>query len=297
MSRKTEIQVGLTVLVAVAVLLWGIAWLSTLAKSNIQRVWIVRFSTVGGLSVGNEAQVNGVRKGVVKSLRLTGDEVIAEVALSKDVHLTHGSRVAIRSVSMMGDKVVAVDYLRGGEAWSPRDTIPGVYEKGLPEVLADVGHATGAIATIATQLDSLAAAMNQRGGLAATVANFQRTSKELELAVAENRAALHTTMANFSATSTTAKELLVDRQAQLRSSLDHFATAAENLDRLSGRLDSLRASLQSASSKLDRGDGTLGKLVNDERLYGELTASVRELRALLLDIKANPRKYLKFSVF
>ena len=297
MSRKTEIQVGLTVLVGVAVLLWGIAWLSTLAKVNIQRVWLVRFPTAGGLAVGNEAQVNGVRKGVVKSLRLSGDDVIAEIALSKDVELTRASRVVIRSVSMMGDKVVAVDYVREGGPWTPRDTIPGVYEKGLPEVLADVGHATGSIATIASQLDSLAAALNRRGGLAATVENFRRTSRELEEAVAENRVAFRTTMANFSATSTTAKALVVDRQAELKTSLDHFASAAENLDRLSARLDSLRATLQSASSKLDRGEGTLGRLVQDDRLYKDLEASARDLRALIADLKANPRKYFRVSVF
>jgi phospholipid/cholesterol/gamma-HCH transport system substrate-binding protein len=297
MSRKTEIQVGVTVLVAIAVLLWGIAWLSTLAKANIQRVWHVRFDQAGGLAEGNEADVNGVRMGVVKALRLAGDHVIVDLALARDVELTRDSRVVIRSVSMMGDKVVGVDYRHTGAPWNPRDTIPGVYEKGLPEVMADVGRATGSVTIIASQLDSLASAMYRNGGLVAAVDNFLRTSRDLSLAVAENRAALRTMVANFSATSSSAKELVVDHQAQLAASLDHFAAAAEKLDRLSGRLDSLRAALQSTVSKVDRGDGTLGKLVNDQRLYTDLSASVRDLRALLADVKANPRKYFKFSVF
>jgi len=297
MSRKTEIQVGVTVLVAIAVLLWGIAWMSTLAKAHAQRVWHVRFPQAGGLAEGNEAHVNGVRKGVVKSLRLEGDHVVADLALSKDVVLTRDSRVVIRSVSMMGDKVIAVDYRATGAPYSGRDTIPGVYEKGLPEVMSDVGQATGAISTIAVQLDSLAAAMNRGGGLGATVESFRRTSRELEQAVSENRAALRTTMDNFSAASTTAKSLFVDREARWQGALDHLATGAENLDRLSGRLDSLRASLQQTAGRLDRGEGTLGRLVQDERLYTELSASVRDLRALIRDIQARPRKYFKFSVF
>ena len=143
MSRKTEIQVGATVLVALAILLWGIAWLSTLAKAHVQRTWHVSFPQGGGLAEGNEAQVNGVRKGVVTSLRLVGDHVIVDLALARDVMLTRDSRVVIRSVSMLGDKVIAVDYSGTGEPWSPRDTIPGVYEKGLPEVMADVGPRVG----------------------------------------------------------------------------------------------------------------------------------------------------------
>ena len=297
MSRKTEIQVGVTVLVAIAVLLWGIALLSTLAKAHIQRTWYVRFPQGGGLAEGNAAQVNGVRKGAVKALRLVGDHVVVELALSRDIELTHDSRVVIRSVSMMGDKVIAVDYSGTGVPWSSRDTIPGSYEKVLPEVMADVGRASGSVTTIAQQLDSLAVAMNQGGGLAAAVESFRRTSRDLELAVAENRVALRTTMENFSSTSTSAKELIADHQPELQASLDHFVSAAENLDRLSGRLDSLRATLQGAASRLDRGEGTAGKLLKDERLYAELTASVRDLRALLADLKAHPRKYFKFSVF
>jgi phospholipid/cholesterol/gamma-HCH transport system substrate-binding protein len=297
MSRKTEIQVGVTVLVAIAILLWGIAYLSTLAKAHVQRVWHVSFPQGGGLAEGNEAQVNGVRKGVVQSLRLVGDRVVVDLALSKDVELTRASQVVIRSVSMMGDKVIAVDYRGAGEPWSPRDTIPGVYEKGLPEVMADVGQASGSVTTIARQLDSLAVSMNQSGGLAATVESFRRTSRDLELAVAENRAALRSTMANFSATSTSAKELVVDHQASLQAALDHFTSAAGNLDRVSSRLDSLRASLQGSASRLERGEGTVGKLMKDERLYADLEASVHDLRALIADLKANPRKYFKFSVF
>ena len=297
MSRKTEIQVGVTVLVAIAILLWGIAYLSTLAKAHVQRVWHVSFPQGGGLAEGNEAQVNGVRKGVVQSLRLVGDRVVVDLALSKDVELTRASQVVIRSVSMMGDKVIAVDYRGAGEPWSPRDTIPGVYEKGLPEVMADVGQASGSVTTIARQLDSLAVSMNQSGGLAATVESFRRTSRDLELAVAENRAALRSTMANFSATSTSAKELVVDHQASLQAALDHFVSAAGNLDRVSSRLDSLRASLQGSASRLERGEGTVGKLMKDERLYADLEASVHDLRALIADLKANPRKYFKFSVF
>jgi phospholipid/cholesterol/gamma-HCH transport system substrate-binding protein len=297
MSRKTEIQVGATVLVAIAILLWGIAWLSTLAKARIQRTWHVSFPQGGGLSEGNEAQVNGVRKGAVTSLRLAGDRVIVDLALSRDIVLTRDSRVVIRSVSMMGDKVIAVDYSGTGEPWSPRDTIPGVYEKGLPEVMADVGRASGSVAVIARQLDSLAVAVNQGGGLTASIENFRRTSEELALAVAENRTALRTTMTNFSATSTSAKELVVDRQESLEAALDHFVSAAANLDRVSGKLDSLRASLQGAASRLDRGEGTLGRLMKDDRLYTDLEASVRGLRLLIADLKANPRKYFKLSVF
>jgi phospholipid/cholesterol/gamma-HCH transport system substrate-binding protein len=296
-SRKTEIQVGLTVLVAIAVLLWGIAWLSALTRSHLQRIWHVRFEQAAGLGEGDEARVNGVRKGVVRSLRLAGDHVVVDLALARDVQLTRDSRVVIRSTSMLGDKVIAVDYRGTGEPWSERDTIPGTFEKGLPEVMADLGLASGGLSGIAQQLDSLARTVNRDGGLVATVENFHRASVELAAAVAENRAALRQTMAEASATAGAAHRLVAGREPELGAALDHFGTAAANLDRLSGRLDSLRVSLQGTASRLERGDGTLGRLVQDERLYDDLSASVRELRALIADIQAHPRKYIRLSVF
>ena len=62
-------------------------------------------------------------------------------------------------------------------------------------------------------------------------------------------------------------------------------------------MDSLRASLQSVTDKIDRGEGSLGRLVNDDRLYGEARASIASLRTLIEDIKANPKKYLKVEIF
>ena len=69
------------------------------------------------------------------------------------------------------------------------------------------------------------------------------------------------------------------------------------MERLTVKLDSLRGSLQSVSGKIDRGQGTLGQLVNDPRLYEDTKVTVAELRALIADIKKNPKKYINLSVF
>lgn len=297
MSRKTEIQVGVTVLLAIAVLLWGIAWLGSFARSMGQQTWHVQFPDAAGLAEGNEAQVNGVRNGAVKKLALAGDHVMVDLTLSKDIKLTKSSRVVIRNVGLMGDKVIAVIYDPIGEPWSPGDTIPGTVEKGLPEVMAELGGATGGISAISAQLDSIAVAMNANGGMRKTVASMRATAEQLNGMVAENRAALKTTLANFAVTSRTTKELVVGREAQLRSTIDHFQAAAENLDRLTGRLDSLRASIQTTANKIDQGQGTLGMLMKDDRLYRRLDASVADLQKLINDVKAQPKKYFKFSVF
>ena len=296
MSRGMEIRVGITVVLGLAILFGAIASFSKYAKTKVMRVWHVSFPQTGGLGSGDEVQVNGIRKGAVEGMFLHGEGVIVDLALSHDVVLTRDSRVAIRNVGLMGEKVIAVDLRPSGEVYSTRDTIVGEFEPGMPEVLASLGVAVSGIQSLTMQLDSLSTALG-RGGIASTVTNFRRFSEQLRLAVEENRAELRATLDNFSAAAKTTRALTTEREADIKRTLDHFASAAENLDRVTGRLDSLRGSMQSVATKLDKGQGSLGKLVNDEKLYLDLTTSVKSLKTLIDEMRANPQKYFKFSVF
>jgi len=297
LSRTREIQVGVTVLVALGITLWGVTWLKQLSLARRVRVWHVTFPQTGGLSTSDEVQVNGLRKGNVQSVALVRDHVSVDLALASDIALTTDCRVAVRNVGMMGEKVIAVDLHASGTPYAATDTIPGIYEKGIPEVMAGVGGTIDAISELATQLKALADALDKNGNLTQTLTNLHDTSEELKAAVVENRAQLRLTIANFNASSRTVKSLTTDREAELRKALDSFERSAAGLERLTLRLDSLRATLQSVSGKVDRGDGSLGKLVNDPRLYDEARQTVTELKALLADIKANPKKYVQVKVF
>ncbi len=297
MSRRTEIEVGVTVLVALAVLIWGVTWLKEISIQRRVRVWHVSFPQTGGLGPSDEVRVNGIRKGDVQSMDLVGDHVVVSLALASEIQLTHRCRVAISNVGLMGEKVIAVDLQEGGKPYTERDTISGVYEQGLSEISATLGDAMGAISLLADRLRGVADVMQKNNDLEKTLRNFRQTSEELKGAVAEDRALLRATVENFGAASQTAKRLTTDREAELQHALTDFASAAAKLDRLSSRLDSLRSSLQSVATKLDGGQGTLGKLVNDDKLYQDVSAATRNLKALIEDIRTHPKKYLKLEIF
>ncbi len=297
MSRRTEIEVGLTVLVALGILLWGVTWLKEFQIQRSVRIWHVLFPQTGGLGSSDEVQVNGIKKGSVRAMHLTGDGVLVDLALASEVTLTRDSRVTIRNIGLMGEKVIGVDLRSTGGAWTERDTIPGGYEKGIPEVMGDVALTIETVTELTGRLAALIEATDKHGDLSGTMKNMRLISEELRTTVGESRRSLKTTLENFAATSKTTKALTTDREAQLSKALGDFASAAEKLDRLSGRLDSLRVVMHSVTAKVDRGDGTLGKLVNDRKLYADVAASVDSLRALIADVKRNPKRYFKVSLF
>ena len=297
MSRRTEVQVGITVLAALAILVWGVTWLKDFQLERKVGVWHVSFEQTGGLSVSDEVHVNGIRKGSVQALKLVGDHVVVDVALSNEIRPTTDSRIAIRSVGLMGEREIAVDLRTTGRPYAAGDTIPGVYEKGLSEVMADLGSTMGSVTKIAEQLSSVVEVMDRSGDFSGSLKNFRQTSEELKLTVAENRTGLRSAIQDFSAAAKSARGLTTDREAELKHALDHFSQAAENMDRLTVRLDSLRGSIQTVATRVERGQGTLGKLVNDDKLYADLHSSVQSFKTLVEDIKANPKKYLKLEIF
>ncbi|MEY4374406.1 MAG: hypothetical protein RL760_572, partial [Candidatus Eisenbacteria bacterium] len=230
-------------------------------------------------------------------LHLAGDHVIVDLDLASDIVITRASTVAVRNVGLMGEKVVAVDLVMGGPAYTDRDTIAGVYEKGIPEVMAEVGGTIDRLNSLTDQMLRVASALERNDNLDATMDNVRKTSEELRLAVTENRRAMRETLANLDEVSRTAKSLTTDREAQLGRTIDSFERSVADIERLTTRLDSLRATVQSISGKVDRGEGSLGRLVNDPMLYDDAKSSVTELKALIADIKKNPRKYIHLSIF
>lgn len=297
MSRKTEIQVGLTVLIALGILIVSLAWLKDYSLHRGKRVWIVEFPETGGLAASDEVQVNGIRKGSVRSMKLAGDKVRVDLEISDDVVLTRDSKVSIRSVGLMGEKVIAIELKTTGGAYRPDEVIPGVYEKDLGQMMGELGETVSAVRGLSQNLEHVAGLLSPDGTLARTIGNFHRTSEELVLVVSENRAQVRETMQNFATASRTVKHLTTDRETELAQAMDRFASAAEHMDRLTARLDSLRAVIQTVANRVEQGEGTIGKLVRDERLYADLNDSVHSFKALIEDVKEHPRKYFKFSVF
>ncbi len=296
-TAAAELKVGLTMLLSVVILLGGIVWLKDMSVHTKSRRWHVTFPTAGGLSASDEVQVNGMRRGEVKSMKLVGDHVLAELDLSDDIVLTHDAVISIHDVGVMGEKVIGVALGHGGPPYDVRDTIPGIYQPGLGEAMGQMGATVDAVTGLVNDLRAVSAAINRDGRLERAIDDFSATTTELRSVVTENRKSIRESVANLSASSRTAKSLTTDRESQLRGALDDFSSAAAKLDELSGRLDSLRATVQSVATRIDSGQGTMGKLMQDEQLYDEVQSSVSSIKALIDDIKKNPKKYFKFSVF
>jgi phospholipid/cholesterol/gamma-HCH transport system substrate-binding protein len=104
-------------------------------------------------------------------------------------------------------------------------------------------------------------------------------------------------MDDLSYSSAELKKIISENKEKLQSTVDNFGEASTKLGNIATTLDSVSLSLKKLSSKIESGEGTLGQLVNDTTLYEQIKKTTQHVDDLILDIKKNPKKYLKVTLF
>jgi phospholipid/cholesterol/gamma-HCH transport system substrate-binding protein len=297
-SRNTEIWVGITVLLALGLVIWSVTFLREVRLARTTQHWLARFPEVGGLATDDPITVNGVKKGAVKEIRLGKGAVIVDFLLERDITLSTESRVYVRNVGLMGEKFIAIDLGDGGRPLAPaRDTVTGVYESGIPEVVSQMAVALRSLDQLSTSVDRVILLAEENNTLRHSLANFEAASRELRLSISSTRGDFQAGARDFRAAAEAGRRIAESNETRVARAFDDVSESSARLDSALVRADSLAAVLERVARKIDTGNSTAAKLVNERQLYDDLRASAREFQALARDIRTNPKKYFKVSVF
>ena len=285
--NRNVTAIGALVITASALFVWGFFYLlGDPVLSGGTDVVVVLENGVG-LKRGDVVQLQGVAVGTVRSVELVPPRRVSVLLRLEDgLRLPADTRVIVR-----GDVFGAhtVDLMPGSAMvmLEPGDTIRGVASVPLPQLASELSEQAR---SILTNTDSLLS-RNTVAELRATASVLPATAHEMRAAFAELHmaaAALRRTSEEFQTARTGAS---INRTlGELEGSAQAFNRAAVTLDRSLG-------SMASVMAKIDTGEGTLGRLVNDTTLYHDLHDVVREMRALAVDIRANPKRYVNIRVF
>ena len=335
MKRRDELVVGVTVFGALILVVAGTLWLSQADLARGAATHAARFRTVGGLGVGDPVVLRGVRVGRVSAIRL-GERnwVEAEVQIYGDVALPADPAIVAASASLFGEWQAGIISLaqapddpnvqraleeavaEGGGLW-PGATLPDI-----GQLTAQAGRIATDIASVSSRIqqafDSTAVTQLQEsirdfGRVADQIAQFTEQQTDVLRGVGErldegssvlSRAAvsLEASLARVDSATNQGELARILENTQVAS--EQVAEATRGFNELVGAArdnqQSLVRVIQAADSVMTRIQnraGTIGLLVGDSTLYVETTLAVQQLRSLLADIQANPRKYFKFSVF
>jgi len=334
-KRSNEFAVGLAVLAALALVIGGALWLSETDVNQKQATYKARFRTVGGLGVGAPVTLRGVRVGRVEAIRLIENEwVETDFSIDRSVELPRRPAAISASASLFGEwsaNIVPFEPLptdpiirdaliesdrAGGLAW-PGATLPdiGQLTAQASRIAGDVGDITQRIgqAFDSTALKNMQQSVKDLAAISGRLVTFANAQTDRIDRVSQNVASTSDAFAGVAKTFQGAVARLdtATSDNQLRDILENSRSSSVDVRQAAADLRSVIAAaraneaslvrvLQGADSlmtRIQQGSGTLGMLASDSTLYRETTLTVMQFRELLTDIQANPKKYLKISVF
>lgn len=298
---KTELQVGVLLVVSFFALILGIAWISGRQSGGDRLVVYALAPEAAAVTQGTPVTLLGVEVGSVRNISLRQDHVDMEIVVSFEGQLPRDTRGEIKTSGFLGANVLALIPGVSTEILASGDTITAVPAPGLNDLAGTLGDQAGRVLeqTRALLSDSLISDVHSAAGsMAAGMEDVQMLLDRQASTLAELIEALNTA----------AQELAESASSpELDRTLANIDTLTARLAAAGDDLDSSSQSLASILRKVDEGDGTLGKMVNDGELYDRLTAATEniqvaseEIALLTRDIREQPEKYLdnlKFSVF
>ncbi|MCK4461046.1 MAG: MCE family protein [candidate division Zixibacteria bacterium] len=295
-TKNVEFRVGVIILIGIVILAVSLYWLQGYKlERNAQRVMVL-FDDVGTLAVGDRVTVSGVPKGKVNNLYLTDRGVEVELLLFQDVVLKRDAQFTIKNLGVMGERFIAIAPGKDSLTLDTSQPIRGLYDTGLPEVMGLMGE-------MITELRNLVVSFKQTVGsdaslnkFSSTVDNLQQVSASLTDYVARNEARLDQTAENFLEASRELNQLLKTNRGRIDSTVYRVDRVSAGLERIVGRLDTLSVSAREFADNLNNPDGTLQLLLEDRRLYDDLRRTADNIDDLVSDIRANPRKYINFTL-
>lgn len=327
--KRTEVAVGFVILLGIAVVFFGTIWLKGARLGEKEMTVRARFLEIGQLLDGNEVKLRGVSIGRVEEIELEdgGGGVIVTMRIDQEVPLPADPVVLLSPESMFGDWQAEI-YPRSrfplyqyAEAPDP-DVLPGY---SLPDISRLTAVADRIAENLAELTDRVELAFTEETALniRRAIENIEAVSGQLTSVLGRQEQAVAQVADNLEMTTATVNETVVAirqlvgqietavSEGELALIVDNVVNATAELDSLGNTLlsvsrdlgttaasaDTAFRSLNSIMARVDRGEGTLGMLLQDTALYRELVESNAALQTLLDDIRENPRKYINLQVF
>lgn len=291
---KTYLKVGIYSLVVFIILIVSYLWLTGRMSMNKQRPLLVKFEDVMGLEVGDKIMFRGMEAGRVRKIAMLGDQILVSGLISKDIQLKEGARFYVSDSSLMGGKNLNIIQGTGPGLLALNSTQSGESPAGIMTVLLKASTAVDELSGLLADLRSEGGMLDKGGNL------LERTNQAvsgLDGMASEVKTELSATLDKVDLLTRNINRVVEENDSGIRgivastpATLGNVNTTLDSLQELSGRLSQTLSSIQS-------GSGTAARLINDEQLYQRMLQSIERLDTLIADVQANPRKYIKFSLF
>ena len=281
--------------------IFGYNFLKNSSIFETDRIFYVKYDNVAGLAQSAPVTINGLTVGQVKSIDFENASggLVVTFSVEKDFDFSKNSKVQIYSSGFIGGNNLGIIPANdGGAVAQTKDTLRGEIQAGMIDgIMEKFVPLEKSLELTLARLDTVLVGVsdildektkeNLRSGISnlnQTMASFNGVSRDMKSILSTNKEKLNSTMANLDKTA--------ENFAKLSDSLAQIETGAlvKNMEATIGKLNNI-------AQGIENGEGSVGKLLKDEKLYDNLTGASKQLEQLLEDMKLNPKRYVHFSLF
>lgn len=316
MNINKEFKIGLFAAFSLAALYFGYNFLRGKRLFSSLNTYYVTYNKIDGIVKSTPIYFKGLKVGQVEKLSLirtdSANRILATLLIDNKITLSKSSEAMIVSMDLLGGKAISLNIPSLVDPIFEGDTLIGTEETSLSasitemitpvknkaeNVMVSLNHVLGELEKVLAD-GGTKNLSNGIADLAGIMHNLNNTSKQLDALIAAEKNKIGNITTNMEALSLTLK----NNQKDIEASLKNFknitdSLAAAPLKSTIEQLNKTSVQLASITQKIDKGEGTAGKFINDKELYDNLNKSSLELQMLLKDLQKNPSRYVNISVF
>ena len=299
-DRKTEIKVGLTVLVGIIIFIWIFGWAKNFSLQSNDQIIKVKFNNVSGLEIGDPVTVNGMRKGYVKEMIVGANDVIVELSLEKNIILKEDATFAVTMLDLMGGKKIEIIPGNSNQPLNTNRTSVGVLYADIPQAMSLLGSVQDDFVTVLKDVKVSLNSLNNyltdeklNKDVKQSLSNLSSLTQKLDLMLSENRNDLKSLSKN-------AVELTDKTNELLTTNKENINQLFVDLKSIVNKSDILLSDLNSLTKETKEQQNNVGKLLYDENFLNDLKATlkqVNELTSILVDQLKNDGINVDANIF
>ena len=287
-----EVIIGIVTILSLVLLYIGVNYLKGINLFKPANYYYVSCNYVKDINISSPVFVEGFKVGLVRSIEYdytTVNKIILEIRLDRGMKINKGSYITIESTLLSGAELNIQLNKYITEYYKPGDTLEGRFKEGMFTSVED--RILPQLVDLLPKIDSILTGLQllvDNPALSQSLYNLEKTTAQLEVSSRQLNAFLQNDVPEIS--------------AGLKQTNENLSEFSNKLNRLNfdPAIDSLNVSLgniNALTQRLNSKDNSLGLLLNDSLLYKNLNQAVENVSELLIDVKQNPKKYVRFSLF
>mgnify|MGYP001575324096 CR=1 FL=1 len=309
MKITNETKVGVLAAVAIVILIVGYSFLKGNDVFSSENEFYAKYDNVEGLAVSKPVLVNGYQIGRVSKLTLLpSGQILAAFKVNPEYAIPNNTIAKLESTDLLGGKAIIFELGSSKVYAKDHDTLNANIQKNFLDQVEPVQKKAE---LIIARLDSVLTSVNstlspefQRNfdrsfsSIARTLETLEKTTRTVDGLVGTQSSKIAGILGNLESISGNFK----NNNAKITSIMNNLDKVADevakaNFSKTMSEANKAVADLQGIVNKVNTGQGSLGQLLNDEKLYNNLNNAAGNLDKLMIDFKANPKRYVSFSVF